>query len=123
MNKQNQDIKIKGLKPTLRLKKRFVLIKVNSKKKLDFANMSKLLNERLTYFLGAIDISKHAVWIIKDYFDLEKQEVLIKVSTKLKDKLIAAILLIEKLGKEDVKIETLKVSGTLKGIRSYRKES
>jgi len=114
--KKIMDTKLKPLMPVLRLKKRFIRIQIISKQKEDFKNLSNNLNKEIIYFLGLIDFSNGGVWILKDKFNFEKQELIIKVSTKLKDKLIAALGLITKFSNQDVKIKTLRVSGTLKGV-------
>lgn len=119
MNKGKNQIKedkLKPLIPTLREKKRFVKIRVNSEKKFDFKDFSNNLNTQLTYYIGAIDFGKGGVWILKDKFNFENQEAIIKVGVKYKQKLLASLSLITKFGNSNVKIETIRVSGTLKGV-------
>ena len=110
-----KDIKIKGLKPTKRLKKRFILIKYNQDK--EFNEISKYLIDKIRFHIGAIDLANHAVWSIKDYFDKKNKQILIKCSTKIKDKVISAILL---SSNNEMEFSILKVSATLKGIRNYK---
>ena len=110
------DSKLKPLMPTLRQKKRFIRIQIEGEKKFDFKILSNNLTDQITYFLGAIEFSNSGVWFLKDKFNFEKQEMIIKVSTKSKDKLVGALSLITKLGNENIKIKTLRVSGTLKGV-------
>jgi RNase P/RNase MRP subunit POP5 len=111
-----KDDKLKPLSPSLRQKKRFIKIKINSKNKFNFSYLSKELTDKLIYYMGAIDLSNGGVWFLKDKFNLENQELIIRVSTKLKDKFLASLLLIENLQNEKIKIEIIKVSGTLKGM-------
>lgn len=119
MNKDKNQIKedkLKPLIPTLREKKRFVKIRVVSTKKIEFKEFSNNLNTQLTYYIGAIDFGKGGVWILKDKFNFEKQEAIIKVGVKYKQKLLSSLALINKLGDQEVKIEIIRVSGTLKGV-------
>ncbi len=109
------DDKLKPLMPTLRQKKRFVRIKIEAKQKLDFKEVSDSLTDDIILYLGLIDYGKAGVWILKDKFDFEKQELIIRVSLKLKDKLLGALGLINKIGKENVKLNIIRVSGTIKG--------
>ncbi len=133
------DSKLKPLMPSLRQKKRFIRVQIEAlqtckvskglgivseknsltEKKFDFKFISDNLTQKIIYFLGAIDYSNEGVWFLKDKFDFEKQELIIKVSTKLKDKLVGALSLIDKLDKENVNIKIIRVSGTLKGV--YKK--
>lgn len=108
--------KLKPLRPTLRTKKRFIKIDIKSDKKFSFNELSDKLAEEILYFIGAIDFSAHGVWFIKDKFDFNNQIVVIKVSTKLKDKLVSAINLINKIDNNKVSLDVIKVSSTLKGL-------
>jgi RNase P/RNase MRP subunit POP5 len=119
MNKEKMQIKedkLKPLIPTLREKKRFVKIRVIGSKKFEFKEFSNNLNTELTYYIGAIDFGKGGIWILKDKFNFDKQEAIIKVGIKYKEKLLASLSLINKLGNSEIKIETLRVSGNLKGV-------
>lgn len=120
-NSQIKETKLKPILPTLREKKRFIKIKLESKKKYDFKTLSNSLNKQILYYLGAIDFGKGGVWILKDKFDFEKQTTIIKVSTKFKDKLIASLALMTKIENDETKLEILRVSGTLKGVEKQKK--
>jgi RNase P/RNase MRP subunit POP5 len=110
-----QDEKLKGLIPSMRIKKRFILIKIISEEKFDFKTLSKNLNDELLKYIGLIDFSKFAIWILKDKYDFEKQEFIIKVSTKGKDKILTSLALINTIDNKSAQLDVLKVSGTLKG--------
>lgn len=114
--KQIQDDKLKPLIPTLREKKRFILGKIESEKKFEFKEISEKLIEEIIFYLGAIEFSKSGIWLLRDKFDYEKQEFIIKVSVRSKDKLVGILSIINKISNSKVKIKTLKVSGTLKGL-------
>ena len=113
---QIKEDKLKPLQPTLRTKKRFVKVRVESKKKFDFKQISDKLADELLFYIGAIDYSKAGVWFLKDKFDEKNQELVIKAATKYKDKVIAALALVEEIGGVDVKVSIVRVSGTLKGL-------
>lgn len=110
------EIKLKPLLPTLRQKKRFIKIKIESSKKFSFKEISEELIENIIIYLGAINFGKEGIWLLKDKFDFENQTIVLKVSTKSKDKLIGVLALINKIAKTECKLNILKVSGTLKGI-------
>ena len=118
MNKQKniamsiQEEKLKTLMPTLRVKKRFIRIKIDSSKKLSFEDIAKVLNEQVLYFMGALDFSHSGFWILKDQFDFDKQELIVKTTVTLKDKVILSLSLIENFS-----VDIKRVSGTLKGVR------
>ncbi len=116
------DEKLKVLSPSLRLKKRFILIKINSNKKYDFKYLSDELSNSIIWYLGLIDFGKFGIWFLKDKFDYENQEMLIKVTTKGKSKLLAALSLINKIENNLINIDILKVSGTLKGVMNKKEK-
>lgn len=108
--------KLKPLQPTLRTKKRFIKVKIQSSKKFDFKLLSDKLMDEILFYVGAIDYGKAGVWFLKDKFDKDNQELVIKASTKFKDKVITAIILIDSIDGVDAKLSIERVSGTLKGL-------
>lgn len=113
---QIKEDKLKPLIPTLRTKKRFIKIKIQSKQKFNFKEISDKLQEEILFYIGAIDYSKAGIWFLKDKFNEKEQELVIKCATKYKDKTIAAIALIDSIDNKDAKASIIKVSGTLKGL-------
>lgn len=110
------DTKLKHLQPTLRQKKRFIKIKIESEKKLDFKEISSTLIEEILSFFGTLEFGKNGIWILRDKFNFEEQTLILKVSTKSKDKLLGVLSLIQKINSELVNITSLRTSGTLKGV-------
>jgi RNase P/RNase MRP subunit POP5 len=108
--------KLKPLIPTLRTKKRFVKIQIESDKKYDFKELSDKLSYEIIYWMGAIDYGKAGIWLLKDKFDYKEQTLIIKTALEYKDKLIASLALTKKLNGNNINIKTLKISGTLKGL-------
>lgn len=108
--------KLKPIRPSMRTKKRFVKLKIISKKKFDFKILSEEITDQLILFLGTIDYSKGGIWLLRDKFNEEQQELVLKVSTKFKDKALGAIALIQNIDKTKASVKILKISGTLKGL-------
>lgn len=110
------DSKLKVLSPTLREKKRFIRVQVESTKQFAFKELSESLLEEITLYMGIIDVGKAGVWFLRDKFNEEKQELIIKVGVKFKDKLLSSLALINNVGNQSIKLNTKRVSGTLKGV-------
>lgn len=118
---QIEDTKLKPLQPTLRQKKRFIRAVVSSKSKLDFKTISENLVEEIISYMGSVEMGKAGVWVLRDKFDFDKQEIVLKCSTKSSDKLIGILSLVLFLGNNNpCKIDVKRVSGTLKGV--YKEE-
>lgn len=111
-----KDDKLKPLMPSLRTKKRFLKIQVESEYKFDFKEISEYLNENILKYMGGISYSRSGIWILRDKFDTKKQELVLKVSLIGKDDLIGVLGIISKFGNKKINIEVKKVSGTLKGL-------
>ena len=111
------ETKLKPLMPVLREKKRFIRIKFESKFELDFDRFSKGFLYEITYLMGAIDVGKAGIWILKDKFNPEKKEVVIRCGVKFTKKFLAACLLINRIDSIDCTLNVQRVSGTLKGVR------
>ena len=110
------DDKLKVLSPSLRQKKRFIKIKIEGNERYEFKKISEKLNEQILTFLGIIEYGKSGIWILREKFDYEKQELVIRVSTKTKEKLIGILSLIDKIENKPINIRIVKISGTLKGL-------
>ena len=117
MGKKIIDENIKMLAPTLRQKKRYLLVEIKCEKKLRFDEISKLLNKEVIYFFGAIDYTNSNFWILKDKFDFNKGTIVIRVSTKLLKKTITSLSLISKSSNLDIELNILKIGSTLKKLR------
>ncbi|NQZ84488.1 MAG: hypothetical protein HRU03_02115 [Nanoarchaeales archaeon] len=114
---QIEDTKLKPLQPTLRQKKRFIRAVIKSASKLDFKTVSENLIEQIISFMGSVEMGKAGVWVLRDKFDFDKQEIVLKCSTKSSDNLIGILSLVLFLGNNNpCSIEVKRVSGTLKGV-------
>ena len=116
------DDKLKPLMPTLRQKKRFILVKIESQKKIEFKELSESLVDEIILYLGAIEFGKAGIWILRDKFNFEKQEFIIRVSIVSKEKLCGVLSLVNKIDNKNVKFNILRISGTIKGLSKKIKE-
>lgn len=122
MSGKNNNDKIKGVLPTLRQKKRYVVFKIEGKRKFTFQEISQSVLKHLITFLGSIDFGKGGVWLLRDQFNHEKQIAIVRTSTKLKEKTVGSLSLLKKINNENVKTTVLGASGTLKGAKEYFKK-
>ena len=120
MTNQKNNQKIKTLLKSLRQKKRYLLIEFKSEKKYNFDVIQKILNSEIIYFIGSIDYSKSNIFFIKDKFDFQNQLLVLRVSTKIlnKIKVIFPLMNKAKINTDEINFETkvLKISSTLKKL-------
>lgn len=117
-----KDVKIKGLRPTLRVKKRFLLIKVHSEKKNNFKDLSYSINQHLLKVLGAYSYGKFGIWILRERYDEKNNTIVIKVIPQGVDLLLATLELGTEIEKSKVRFEVLNISGTLKQLYAKSKK-
>lgn len=116
-NPQKIDDKLKPLMPSMRTKKRFLRISIESSHQFTFKEISEELTEELLLLLGAIDLGKSGFWILREFFEYNNQEFICKVTLNYCEKIIGAINIVSKIGNYDVAFRVEKVSGTLKGVK------
>ncbi len=100
--------------PSLREKKRYIIFKVHSNEKLDYASMHNAAWNSLINWLGERDLSKANVRIIKNLWDSNKQIGFIQCSPKFVDSVKVSLGLVHQIGDQRVIFQTLRVSGTIK---------
>ena len=109
------------LKPSLREKKRYVVVKVisDSNKKFNYKDIKESFDKALQDFFGILMLSKASPMLLKEKFNKENQTLVIKISNKYVKELKAALTLIKKINNEKVIVKSLICSGTLKKATSY----
>ncbi len=103
--------KLKPLLPTLKEKKRYVVYKVNSEKKIG-TDVSKKILEHVNSCLGLFESAEAGVQPI--LYEVDKQKGVLRVNTKFVDRLKVSLALMNEIEDEDVMVETIGVSGILK---------
>ena len=103
---------MKALLPTLRENNRYIKFEINSKNRLDSEEIKKQLKMEIIKTLGQIELAKSSFKII----NLKNNKGIIKVNSKYLDKTKACLTLINKLNKENIKLNSLKVSGLINKV-------
>jgi RNase P/RNase MRP subunit POP5 len=94
----------------LREKKRYVIVAVESEEKLNEQNAKRLLSQAVLEILGEAGAGD-ASFAFKE-FDSEKQEAVIKCSTKSLERVIAALALKRFFEGKNVALRVLEVKGS-----------
>jgi len=112
--------KLKIVAPTLREKNRYISFQVISEEGEEFtySDLESAIWNTMLDFLGEEGVSKTSVWLLKDSWNQKKQTGIIRCNHKSVQDVIASMGLIDRLGDNRITFKILKVSGTIKSIKS-----
>lgn len=117
-----KDTKIKGLRPSMRIKKRFLLIEIISDNKFEFSQISFAINQQLLQVLGTQQYAELGIWILKEQFNKKEQTLVLKTKPSGVDNIIATLSLGLDINSKKVRAKTLNISATLKGLKKNKNE-
>ncbi len=106
--------KLKGLMPSLKEKKRYLRIKIHSKSVLKQKNPMNEIIQELKSLLGIFDSASAGLVPVKT--DYKNSEVIIRTSAKSLDRVRSALLFIRRIGTDEVILQNIKTSGTIKAV-------
>lgn len=107
---------MKTIPPTLRDKHRYIRFRIHSGKQFEFGKVVKTVENASTQLLGDKGAAEADYWIIKNKFDHEKQEGVIKVRREHENNLRAALTLKKDINGSKGFFEVDKVSGSIKNL-------
>lgn len=104
--------------PSLRERERYVKFKVISEGLISYVDLENAIWNIFLDFYGELGVSELSLWIIKNLWNEEEQIGVIKCNNKSVQKVLAGLNFISRLGDARVIFKILKISGTVKGLRS-----
>ena len=105
---------MKAILPTLKQKKRYLAFEIRSNTKIkDFKPVSEAINTQFKACFGEFGAAQAGLLMLKEKFNYPKQRGIIKVNHKHVDELKTALMMIKKIGKQNVMFKTIGVSGIL----------
>lgn len=108
-------MKLKGLLPSLREKKRYIAFSIKSADDISFKEAKNEIETSMLKFIGELGFANTGPLFLKDWKDMKG---IVKVNTKYVDHTKAAMALIKEINGKKAKIESIAVSGVLNKIRS-----
>jgi ribonuclease P/MRP protein subunit POP5 len=112
---KNKMAKLKPLRPSLKERKRYVVIEIISEGIIPLNEIINVINEQCLAFMGILTFGKAGVLVLKNQFRDNKG--IIRVGHKYVDHLKASLLMITQINKKNVNINIKGVSGILKKAR------
>lgn len=110
---------MKPLPPSIREKKRYLRFKVHAEEDVELGEVVDAVWDACLEYMGAKDTGKADHWVIKNQFDGESQEGIVRVERSMVDDFRASLCFVESLGGKKGFIEVTAVSGSIKKLESH----
>ncbi len=107
---------MKRLPPSFQKDHRYLKFKIRSEEEFEFSDVVDELWNQIETDLGTVQASKADIWIIKNKFDQEEQEGVIKVNKEMEDQLRTALLFLEEIDGRDAFIDFVGSSGMIEKL-------
>jgi ribonuclease P/MRP protein subunit POP5 len=111
---------MKVISPTLKERKRYILFKIHSDKKIDKEIALRQCTEACLRFLGEYGCAEAGVQMLPETWDKEAQTGIIKTSHKWVDQTKSAIMLIKEIDGQKTTVSTLLTSGSINNLKGKR---
>jgi ribonuclease P/MRP protein subunit POP5 len=108
---------MKPLLPTLKERKRYILIQTISKSKIEKRDVSKLVAKAGLQFLGELGMAKSGLQALPETWNSKEKTMVIKTNSKYVHETKAALALVKEYNGKKVTIKSLKTSGVLSKLR------
>ncbi|MFB6209043.1 MAG: Rpp14/Pop5 family protein [Candidatus Nanohaloarchaea archaeon] len=107
---------MKPLPPTLREKTRYMKFRIYSREEVEFGELVEEVWEALLQHLGSKGAGEASIWIMKNQFDEDKQEGVIKIRREREEDVRTALTLIDNFNRKKGFLEITGVSGSIKKL-------
>jgi ribonuclease P/MRP protein subunit POP5 len=107
------------LMPSLKQRKRYILFEIKSDKSFSLSDIKEEVDKALLLFLGQLGLSKAIPQFVHEKSGRNK--FVLKCNNKYVDEVKSAIILIKSIKNNQIILNSVITSGTLKKISSYLK--
>ncbi len=104
---------MKRLPPSFQKDQRYLSFKVRADEDFKFSKVLNSFWNRIETEMGTLEASKADIWVIKNKFNEEKQEGVIRVNKDLEDQLRSALLFVQEIDGEEAFVEVKSSSGMI----------
>ncbi len=109
---------MKVISPTLKERKRYILFKILSDKKIDKETIAKQCTDACLKFLGEFGCAEAGVQMLPETWNKQTQTGIIKTGHKWVDETKTALTLITEISGQKVTVSTIKTSGAIDKLKS-----
>jgi len=108
---------MKVLRPTLKERKRYILFKVYSNKKIEKESVAEQCTTACLKFLGELGCSKAGVQFLAETWQANNQTGIIKTGHKFVDETKSALALIKNIDNQKATVSTILTSGSIEKLK------
>ena len=108
---------MKAIPATAKERKRFILVKIDAKEKVEKGDVKRLVIQAGMQFLGELGMARAGLQVVEDTYDADKQTIIVRVGHKFVDDTKAAFALVKEFEGKRVQIHSLKVSGEINKLK------
>lgn len=108
----------KILPPTLRARRRYIKFQVLSDEPIVYSDLEHAIWDAMFDFFGEEGVAETDMWLVKNLYDAKNQIGVIRCNHKSVQQTVAGLGLLTRLGDVRIVVKILKISGTIKGLRT-----
>lgn len=109
------------IRPTLKERKRYILLKIHSDKRVEKEKAAGQCTTACLRFLGELGCSKAGVQFLPETWKKSNQTGIIKTGHKSVDETRAALALVKEIDGKKATVSTILTSGSIKKIKEKQK--
>lgn len=113
---------MKAIYPTLKEKKRYLLLKIHSEDSFSFSIIEKEVIEQIKDFLGEFELSKAGVIFLRETWNSKSKTFIVRVGIKHVDAFKSSIIFIKSIKNKPVILSSIKTSGKLNKLIDFQKK-
>ena len=102
--------------PSERPSYRYIKVKIHSEGEISFSQLLEAYWDKVPEFIGVRELSDAEAWLIKNKFDKEDQEAVVRVERKFEDDMRAALTTVDDFSDNPGFLQVVKVSGSISSL-------
>lgn len=100
-------------KPSKRPSYRYMKLRIHAEESVKFEELLKAYWNTVPEFIGLRDFSKANAWLIKNRFDYENQQAVLRIERSFEEDFEAAITILDEFGGKEGFLSVENVSGSI----------
>lgn len=99
--------------PSERSSYRYIKVKIHAEEDISFSQLLEAYWDKVPDFMGVKELSDAEAWLIKNKFNKEDQEAILRVERSFENRIRAALTTIDSFSHNSGFLQVVKVSGSI----------